>query len=157
MNNHTDNRRCTADTSRNLRQAGDNSDDRQENQPPYQPGNRTSTDGSVRGGTMGFRVPIEWIAFDKYSHPKCVSAGVNYAYNQYVPPMSYERSKQLLTVLIRPVQAASLPERHEGHRPQKPPENAVTKSPSQARSIPANITLKEQPKGGADDECEDKM
>src|ERR1700730_8290408 len=71
--------------------------------------------------------------------------------------MSYERSKQFLTVLIRPVQAASLPERHEGHRPQKPPENAVTKSPSQARSIPANITLKKQPEGRADNEREDKM
>src|ERR1700722_4246698 len=48
MNDYSNNRRCTTEKSGQLREAGDNCHDRQEDQPPNQPGKYTPTDGSDR-------------------------------------------------------------------------------------------------------------
>src|SRR5260370_31046660 len=71
--------------------------------------------------------------------------------------MTQERAEQPLSLRGRPARRTPLQERLEGQRPEKPPEDAVGESPTQTRSVPANVALKKQSKRRSDDDSDDKV
>src|SRR5262245_37400906 len=100
---------------------------------------------------------IQGIGLNEKSHPQSVTYGVQHTNDHSVDNMANKGTKQLCTVCVGPVKRYSLEKRKQCQRTKEPPQQAIPKSPTEARTKTANIALKQEAKRGADDHSKQRV
>src|SRR6516165_2476996 len=107
--------------------------------------------------TRAFRFSVDRVGIFRESYPQPVQRAVDQTDNQTVNDVADQGSEQRCASLVGPVQNVPLPFGKDREGPEEPPQYAVGRAPTHARSVATHISLKQDTEGSADNYRENEM
>src|SRR5271156_2760041 len=120
-------------------------------------GDRSPLQRAEKAKAGAFGLSVERIGLDEKADPNLVEGGIDNTHDESVKDVTDEGAEQVAGQVRGPVQGHAAQQRKEGKRAGEPPEDGIAKTPAHARSIAADIALKEQTEAAADDGGDGKL